>query len=156
MSGSLRGVRTVDPIGLVTVRGHTYLLATRSGESRTYRLSRMIRADARPDPAQRPAQVDLDRLWAERSAEFLSGDHLAAQLRVRPTRQDDLLSTVRAVRSVESQPDGWIRLEVTFEDLRHALWAVWQLETDAEVIAPQALRRSLHERAAALTARYRP
>src|SRR3954468_20569680 len=32
--------RTVDPIGLVTVRDRGYLLARRAGEDRTYRLSR--------------------------------------------------------------------------------------------------------------------
>lgn len=33
---------TVDPIGLVTVRDRTYLLAAKSGEDRTYRLSRIV------------------------------------------------------------------------------------------------------------------
>src|SRR5687768_9328679 len=34
--------RTVDPIGLVTVRDRVYLLATRAGADRTYRLSRVV------------------------------------------------------------------------------------------------------------------
>lgn len=36
---------TVDPIGLVTVRDRTYLLAIKAGEDRTYCLSRMQRID---------------------------------------------------------------------------------------------------------------
>lgn len=148
--------RTVDPIGLVTVRGRTYLLATTSGQDRTYRLSRMTSAEALPDPAQRPAQVDLDRIWAERSAQFLSEDHLAVVVRVRSARRDELLSAARAVRAEEPQRDGWVRLDVTFEDLRHAVWAVWQLGPDAEVLAPNSARGAMYERAEALAARYQP
>ncbi|MDT0349006.1 helix-turn-helix transcriptional regulator [Pseudonocardia charpentierae] len=50
--------RTVDPIGLVTVHGHGYLLATRSGADRTYRLSRVLAAEELAEPAQRPDRVD--------------------------------------------------------------------------------------------------
>ena len=49
--------RTVDPIGLVTVRGQGYLLATRSGADRTYRLSRILAAEELAEPAQRPDRV---------------------------------------------------------------------------------------------------
>lgn len=152
--GTMPSPRTVDPIGLVTVRGRTYLLATKSGEDRTYRLSRMVSAEALPDSAQRPAQVDLDRIWAERSAQFLSDDHIPVVVRVRSTRRDQLLGAARAVRAEESEPDGWVRLDVTFEDLRHAVWAVWQLETDAEVLAPDSVREAIYQRAESLMDRY--
>ena len=48
----------------------------------------------------------------------------------------------------------WLRLEVTFQDLWHAEWALWQLGTAAEALAPEELRTSLHHRAAALADRY--
>ncbi|MFI9766147.1 helix-turn-helix transcriptional regulator [Streptomyces sp. NPDC052415] len=146
--------RTVDPIGLVTVRDRRYLLATRSGADRTYRLSRVLAAEELPEPAQRPDRVDLDRAWRERCAQFLSSDHLAVQVRVKPERREDLLSKAVAVRATEPDPDGWLRLEVIFQDLRHAEWALWQLGTDAEALTPEPLRTSLRERAAALAARY--
>ncbi len=147
---------TVDPIGLVTVRDRTYLLATKSGHDRTYRLSRMLTAEELPEPAERPAQIDLDRIWAERTAQFLSENHLPVIVRVRGIRRDELLSSARAVRTEEPESDGWIRLEVTFEDLRHAVWAIWQLDTAAEVIAPAELRAALHDRAALVASRYDP
>ncbi|MFJ7269267.1 helix-turn-helix transcriptional regulator [Streptomyces sp. NPDC099050] len=149
--------RTVDPIGLVTVRDRGYLLATRSGEDRTYRLSRVLAAEELPEAAQRPNRVDLDRIWRERSAQFLSGgDHIAVQLRVNPARREDLLNTALAVRAEEpdADADGWLRLEVTFQDSRHAQWALWQLGTDGEALAPQSLRTLLRERAEAVAARY--
>ncbi|MGV9454491.1 helix-turn-helix transcriptional regulator [Streptomyces sp. NPDC003635] len=146
--------RTVDPIGLVTVRDRAYLLATRSGADRTYRLSRVLAAEELPEPARRPNQVDLDRAWRDRCARFLSGDHLAVLVRVNPRRREELLSTAVAVRAEAPDADGWLRLEVTYQDLRHAEWALWQLSTDAEALAPASLRTSLRERAAATAARY--
>ena len=147
--------RTVDPIGLVTVRATAYLLATRSGADRTYRLSRISAVEVLPEPAQRPDRVDLDHAWQERSARFRAGgDQMAALVRVNPVRQMELLNTALAVRAAEPDPEGWLRLEVTFQDMRHAEWALWQLGTDAEVLAPQSLRRSLRDRAAAIVTRY--
>jgi predicted DNA-binding transcriptional regulator YafY len=146
--------RTVDPIGLVTVRDRGYLLAMRSGAERTYRLSRVLAAEELPEPAQRPNAVDLDRVWRERCAQFLSEDHITVLVRVNPERREDLLSTVMSVRAAEPDEDGRLRLEVTFQDLRHAEWALWRLSTDAEALAPASLRTVLRDRAAAMAARH--
>ncbi|MBP1161243.1 MULTISPECIES: YafY family protein [Rhodococcus] len=147
--------RTVDPIGLVTVRDRGYLLATRSGADRTYRLSRVVAAEELPEPAQRPDRVDLDRAWRDRSTRFRTGgDQVAVVVRVNPARREDLLDTALAVRTEEPDAHGWLRLEVTFQDPRHAEWALWQLATDGEALAPQWLRDSLRDRAAAIATRY--
>ncbi|MGY2117432.1 helix-turn-helix transcriptional regulator [Nocardia gipuzkoensis] len=147
--------RTVDPIGLVTVRDQGYLLATRSGADRTYRLSRVLAAEELPEPAQRPDRVDLDRAWQERSTQFRTGgDQVTVLVRVDPARRDELAGTALAVRAEETDADGRLRLEVTFQDPRHAEWALWQLATDAEALAPQWLRISLRNRAAAIATCY--
>ncbi|MFE4615881.1 MULTISPECIES: helix-turn-helix transcriptional regulator [Streptomyces] len=146
--------RTVDPIGLVTVRDRGYLLATRAGEDRTYRLSRVRAAEELPEAAERPEQVDLDRIWRERSARFLADGHLTVLVRVDPARREDLLDKALAVRAEEPEADGRLRLEVTFQDAWHAEWALWQLATAAEALAPESLRTSLRDRANAMAARY--
>ncbi|MER5890058.1 WYL domain-containing protein [Streptomyces sp. NPDC001941] len=168
--------RTVDPIGLVTVRDKVYLLATREGADRTYRLSRVLAAEELPEAAERPGRVDLERIWRERSARFLSdGEHLTALVRVSPARQEELLNTAlavgveepeerggpeeqggpeEAVDAGEADADGWLRLRVTFQDPRHAVWALWQLGADAEALAPRSLRAALRDRAAVVAARY--
>ncbi|MDX3310927.1 WYL domain-containing protein [Streptomyces sp. ME08-AFT2] len=147
--------RTVDPIGLVTVRDQGYLLATRSGTERTYRLSRLLAAEELAEPAQRPDRIDLDRVWRERSTRFRTGgDQVTVLVRVSPTRREELVGTALAVVAEVTDADGWLRLEATFQDARHADWAVWQLAVDAEVLAPRWLRDSLRERAAAIARRY--
>ncbi len=147
--------RTVDPIGLVTVRDQGYLLATKSGADRTYRLSRILAAEELDEPAQRPDRVDLDRAWQERSTRFRTGgDQVTVLVRVDPARREDLVGTALAVLTEEADTDGWLRLELAFQDARHAEWAVWQLATNAEALAPQWLRTSLRDRAAAIATRY--
>ncbi|WP_109505675.1 helix-turn-helix transcriptional regulator [Nocardioides speluncae] len=148
--------RTVDPIGLVTVRDKGYLLAIRSGADRTYRLSRILAAEALTEPADRPDRVDLDQAWQDRSARFRTGgdDQIAVVARVDPARREELVGTALALRSEEAEPDGWLRLELTFQDLRHAVWALWQLATAAEALDPQPLRDALRKRAVEIATRY--
>ncbi len=147
--------RTVDPIGLVTVRDRGYLLATRSGADRTYRLSRLSAAEELAEPAQRPDRVDLDRAWQERSTRFRSsGDRVTVLLRVHPGRREDLVRTALAVRAEEACAGDRLQLEATFSDAEHAEWTLWQLGTDAEALTPRWLRTALHDRAAAIAARY--
>lgn len=147
--------RTVDPIGLVTVRDVGYLLATSSGADRTYRLSRVLDAVEVAEPAERPDNVDLDRLWRERSARFRAGDdQVAVTLRLHPERRDLLLATVVSLLAETSGADGWLQLEVTFQDDRHAQWGLWQLGVDVEVLTPEALRDTLRSTAQAIAERY--
>lgn len=149
--------RTIDPIGMVTVRGRGYLLATRAGEDRTYRTSRIEAADVLDEPASRDGDVDLDRLWRERSARFrISGEQVTAHVRVDARRQDELLDTALAVHAREPVHGGGLDLDVTFQDARHAVWALWQLGVDAEALTPEWLRDALRTRALAIAARYDP
>ena len=64
------------------------------------------------------------------------------------------MDTAIAGRAEEPEADGWLRLEGTFQDSRHAEWALWQLNTDTEALDPQSLRTSLHNRATTLANRY--
>jgi predicted DNA-binding transcriptional regulator YafY len=149
--------RTVDPIGLVTVRERGYLLATRSGADRTYRLSRVLAAEELPEPAQRSNRVDLDQIWRERSAQLLAhvGEQVTVLVRVTQARREALVRTALAVRAEEPDADGRLRLEVTFSDPGHAESVLWQLATSAEALAPRWMRDALRDRAAAVAIAYR-
>jgi len=147
--------RTLDPIGMVTSRDRHYLLATRSGKDRTYRLSRVIDVEVLSEQAQRPGDVDLEEAWRQRCAQFLSEDHLVALVRVAPGRREELLDNAVAVRTEQTEDRGWRRLELIFQDLWHAHWALWRLGMNAEALSPPALRASLHDRACAMAAQYR-
>jgi predicted DNA-binding transcriptional regulator YafY len=148
--------RTVDPIGLVSARGQWYLLATRDGADRTYRVSRMQEVEELAEPAERPAGVDLERVWEERRARFSAGfPDFTAVVRVRESGRARLVARARQVHAERPDGPGWLRMEVEFGGLDHALAMIWALGPDAEALDPQPLRAALAERAAATAARYR-
>lgn len=119
--------REVDPVGMVTARGTGYLLATAGGADRTYRLSRILAAEALAEPADRPDVVDLEQLWRERSARFRAGDgQVVARVRLAPDRREVLVGTAVSVHAESVADDGLMVLDVSFQDLRHAVWAVWR------------------------------
>jgi predicted DNA-binding transcriptional regulator YafY len=147
--------RAVDPIGLVSVRDRCYLLATHGGADRTYRLSRIEAAEELAEPADRPEQVDLERTWQARSTQFRHGDdQVTVLVRVHPARRDELVGTALAVLAETADPDGWLRLEVSFQDARHAEWAVWQLAAHGQALSPPWLCAAMHTRAMAVAAVY--
>lgn len=154
-SGEETRSRVIDPLGLVTVRERVYLLATRDGLDRTYRVSRVVRAEVLPEPAERPAEVDLDRLWEQRRARFLAENRLEVSLQVRDEHREALRETARAVRAESPAEAGWVRLDLVLDDLEHAVWAVWQAGPDIEVLAPPALREAVRARAEAVAERHR-
>jgi len=147
--------RTVDPIGLVSARGQWYLLATRDGADRTYRVSRMREVEDMAEPADRPAGVDLERVWEERRARFAAGfPDLTASVRVREAARARLVDRARQVHAERPDGAGWLRVEIDFGGLDHALAMVWALGPDAEVLGPEPLRAALVARVAATAARY--
>ncbi|WP_353952468.1 WYL domain-containing protein [Knoellia sp. S7-12] len=147
--------RTVDPVGLVIVRDQGYLLATRSGADRTYRLSRVLAAKALSEAAERPEHVDLEQAWEQRSVQFRTGgDQVEVVVRIDPRRREELVGTALAVLAEDEEPDSWLRMEVTFQDSRHAIWALWLLGASAQAVAPQWLRTSLRDRATTIAAFY--
>jgi predicted DNA-binding transcriptional regulator YafY len=147
--------RTVDPVGLVEAGGRWYLLATRDGAERTYRLSRVEAVEEVDEPAHRGPDVDLEEVWRRRRAAFTSVlPRTAATVRVRTTRRPELAAA--CVEITGERPDGpdHLRIEVAFGDLHHAERVVWMLGDAAEALAPAALRVRVAARAAAVAAFY--
>ena len=147
--------RTVDPVGLVDAGGQWYLLATHDGADRTYRLSRVRAAEVLDEQAARAGDVDVEALWEERRAGFLTAlPSVPARIRLRAARRADLPATVRVDAE---EPEGeWTVLDVRFGDRAHAEHVVWSLAPDAAVLGPPDLRAALIARAAATLAHHPP
>ncbi|QWF83349.1 helix-turn-helix transcriptional regulator [Amycolatopsis sp. CA-230715] len=147
--------RTVDPIGLVRVRGQWYLLAYRDDAERTYRLSRISAAQQLSEPVEHREGVDLETVWRNQRERFhATKPRVVATVRVRARRRRQLVDAT--LRAGPDQPDsgGWLLLEVEFADLVHAESVLWGLAPDAEALAPAELRRALADRANATAGRY--
>ena len=147
--------RTVDPLGLVTVRDHGYLLALVDGADRTYRLSRITAAEVRDEFAERPDAIDLAQIWQERSTRFRAGGaSIVVRLRVDPIRREEIASTAVFLLQESREGTGWLQMDAVFQDLRHAEWALWQLGMSADVETPLELRAALRDRALEVASHY--
>lgn len=131
-------------------------MALRDGEDRTYRLSRIRQAEHSDQPAELPDDIDLDELWKQRSRRFRHGENqITVQLRISPPGVEELTGTALALR-MKDDADGWVRAQADFQDARHAEWALWQLNSEWEILGPRTLRESLYRRAAGLARRLSP
>jgi predicted DNA-binding transcriptional regulator YafY len=136
--------RLVDPLGLVAKGSLWYLIAAVDGDIRTYRVSRMSGAELTDEPCTRPPDFDLAAYWARSSAQFQASlPRYPAVLRVDPDILPRMRSEGRYARiEREELPDqqGWVRLEMLFEEQHSACEYVLSYATRMEVIEPPALR----------------
>jgi predicted DNA-binding transcriptional regulator YafY len=147
--GSTVVSRRLDPLGLVLKAGIWYLLARRRGEERVYRVSRVVSASERPEPATRSKDFDLAAAWASHSEEF-ERSRPWVEVTVRVPR-----SQVRYLRGARVLEDGEQATVVAqFDGLDHAYHSLLAYGPQAEVLAPQELRRRIAAAAAETAALY--
>jgi predicted DNA-binding transcriptional regulator YafY len=141
--------RRLDPLGLVLKAGVWYLLAVRRGEERVYRVSRIVSARERAEPATRPQGFDLAAAWAGRSEAFeRSRTRIEVTVRI-PRGQVRYLRAGRVVE--DGEPPTVI---AQFEGLDHAFRALLAYGPQAEVLAPRELRERIAAAAAETVAVY--
>jgi predicted DNA-binding transcriptional regulator YafY len=141
--------RRLDPLGLVLKAGVWYLLAQRRGEERVYRVSRIVSARERAEPATRPQGFDLAAAWAGRSEAF-EQSRTRIEVTVRIPRGQ--IRYLRAPRVVEDGDPA--TLIAQFEGLEHAFRALLAYGPRAEVLAPRELRERIATAAAETVAVY--
>ncbi|WP_257450142.1 helix-turn-helix transcriptional regulator [Archangium lipolyticum] len=144
--------RRVDPLGLILKSGTWYLIARHRGAPKTYRLSRIHRAEVRPETFVRPEDFDLAAWWARSSAEF-DRSLLTWPCRVRLSpraykRLPHLVphDAVRRMLDDAGPPDadGWRTVDLQLESEDVAVDQLTGLGDGVEVIEPLALRHRLH------------
>ncbi len=126
-----------------------YLLARRRGEERVYRVSRIVSARERGDPATRPPDFDLAAAWATRSEAFERG-RPQVEVTVRVPRGE--VRYLRGARVVAD--DDRPTVVARFDGLDHAYRALLAYGPEAEVLDPPELRSRIARAAAATAALY--
>ncbi|WP_158895971.1 helix-turn-helix transcriptional regulator [Amycolatopsis anabasis] len=140
--------RTVQPHGLVLKAGHWYLVARSAGQLRTYRVSRILDAEAHAHTFDREPEFDLAGYWQDYLKNFDARRHQrTATVRLSPdaiARLPYLLepAIVDAAHRTATTPDpaGWIEVTIPVESAEHTLPELLKLGADAEIVAPQQFR----------------
>jgi predicted DNA-binding transcriptional regulator YafY len=155
--------RVLEPLGLVLKAGTWYVVARHEGQDRTYRVSRFVTAELLPERFERPTDFDVAGFWAESIAAYERElPRIEVTLRIR-REEVGFLTNVAGSRQVESalgsaveEPDGRLRLTLTYEDLDHASGPMLRLGGHAEVVAPEQLRGLVLEAARGIVRDYEP
>jgi predicted DNA-binding transcriptional regulator YafY len=141
--------RRLDPLGLVLKAGVWYLLATRRGEDRVYRVSRIVSARELAEPSPRPEGFDLAATWLRRSEEF-ERSRRQIVVTVRVPRSD-----VRYLRDAHVVEDGERpTVRARFDHLDHAFHSLLSWGPYAEVVDPPELRERIARAASETAALY--
>ena len=161
--------RVVNPLGLVAKASIWYLVAAVAGDIRSYRVSRVRRADICAEPCERPADFDLARYWERSQVEFRSNlPRYPVRLRVAPQYVDNLGRSARFARveAVEAstapsaagtQPataQDWVTVQMVFQFEYEACEFILGCGSEVEVLEPVELRGKIVERARSVIAFY--
>lgn len=137
--------RILDPVGLVHAGSTWYLMALRDGERRTYRTSRFHAVELLPEPARRPAEVDLAAEFEASRASFRSGSP-AITVTVRADEYG--WSKLGAFSSVVTPPGPDGAGELAFPEFGRAVWMLWSALPHVEVLGPPEIIAALRSRVA--------
>lgn len=156
--------RVVEPLGLVLKGSAWYVVAGVSGQVRTYRVSRILDLDVLEERFERPAAFDLAAFWNTWERQFRSRLYRGhAVVRLSPRAFETMLPklfdpiVVQAAVDSAGPPDcdGWRRVEMPIESIKHAEVDLLRLGADVEVLAPPELRRRFGDVVDALARIYR-
>jgi predicted DNA-binding transcriptional regulator YafY len=153
----------VEPYGLVAQASTWHLVCRRAGHMRVLRASRVADARLGEETFARSPRFDLAAFWAGWRAEIEARrGNYEVTVRVAPQLLPWLPHSfgpqIRAeiARAAAPDPEGWIRLALPFESLEQARDRLLAFGGAIEVLAPRALRASVADYGAQITARYVP
>jgi predicted DNA-binding transcriptional regulator YafY len=150
-SGERTVERSLDPLGLVLKAGVWYAVAAVGGAVRSYRVSRIVSAEATGETFERPDDFDLASFWADASAAF---DRSILRDRVRIRVPADVRralaghmdrTAVDEAYATAGPPDadGWVELDLAVESIHVAEHQLMVLGSQVEVLDPPQLRAAL-------------
>lgn len=153
--------QTVAPYGLVAKAGDWHLVYVIKGATRVLRVAALLDARLAEETFVRPADFDLAAFWGEWLAvRGVSKVRYGVTMRVAPGFVSELPiffgDAVRQQIARAGPPDaaGWLTLQLAFESLEAARARILSFGRGVEVLAPQALRRSMADYAEQIAALY--
>lgn len=139
--------REVDPLGLVAKGSAWYLVAGVGDAILSYRISRMSQAEVLAQRCNVPPGFDLAEFWEQSTTKFKSAlPNYVAKFRVAPDAFLRLRFAGRFARvgdTVETDLDGWKRVEIGFDVEEMACEYALGFGSKLEVLEPRSLREKV-------------
>ncbi len=140
--------RTVDPLGLVVKGSVWYLVASRQGELRSYRVSRILEARVLDEPSQRPADFDLEAYWRKARADFRSqipSYRIWVRIQEKVLARSNPASHWGQLEHSEPLEEGWLKAQIHFEYPEQALGWVLGAGAAVQALEPLEFRQQVVE-----------
>ena len=154
--------RTIAPLGVVLKGGVWYVVGSVDGQIRTYRVARVLAAEALDTHIERPADFDLASHWAASSEAYeQAAERVVVTFRLRPGARGRLHDTIgdrgmaAAVRLDEADPEGWERWRVELPWPDEVPGLLMGVGSSLEVLDPPEVRSRIAASAARIVERYR-
>jgi predicted DNA-binding transcriptional regulator YafY len=149
------GERSVDPLGLVARGNHWYLVSTRDGELRTYRVSKISEAVVLDEASRDPTDFDLAAHWESASAAFRSKLPTFYATYLALPSVMPWMRWYRGSRLQEECPDGdRIRIRIRFDVEAEAVMFALNFGAAVEIVDPPELREKVLRAARELVSLY--
>jgi predicted DNA-binding transcriptional regulator YafY len=159
-----RSRRRLNPFALVAKANVWYLIGQQvDGEMRTFRVSRILDVTLTEARFQRPPGFDLTAYWRTQTREFEKSvieDERPCEVvvRVHPEAVRSLISdlTGQFQHLEQTDPQGWVRLRITFYSAQAAETRVLSFSHGIEALEPAWFRARIRELAQQILEVYEP
>ncbi|MBN9391004.1 MAG: WYL domain-containing protein [Chloroflexi bacterium] len=154
--------QSVEPYGLVAKANVWYLVACQAGQMKVYRVSQVVTAHLKTEHFERSSSFDLPVFWKNWCAKFEQRRfHYPVTARVSPELLPELgryfgNEIQSKINQAERDVGGWAILTLPFERLEDARNRLLGFGGAIEVLAPEALRKSIADFAFQIVKRYKP
>lgn len=150
--------RLADPLGLVAKGSVWYLVAVVDGDTRSYRVSRVVDAELIDEPCVRPKGFDLAEFWDQSTVSFKAQfPRYQATVRAHPDvfpRMSFAGRFARIEHADPPDPDGWLRVAMRFDVEEMAIEYALSFGSKMEVLEPESLREKVISAAKSVLAFY--
>lgn len=140
----------VSPLGLVAKANVWHLVALRAGRPQVYRVSDLVRAERLEERFEYPQEFDLPAFWEEYAIQRESQRSLYwVTARISPAMVQNLFTVMgeqaAGILAQAGPPDerGWVTVRMSFEWLGQAREKLLGMGGAAEILEPEALRKSV-------------
>ncbi|MED3656020.1 WYL domain-containing protein [Heyndrickxia sporothermodurans] len=135
--------RLIEPLGLVAKGNRWYLVASRNGELRNYRVSRIHTAKIEDETFRRPLDFNLEDYWEQSKKEFIQNlPQYDVQVELHPAIIKRINFTGKFVQFIKTEnPNGdtWIQATLRFNDKQEAIEFILGFANKIKVISPKDL-----------------
>ncbi|WP_018708832.1 helix-turn-helix transcriptional regulator [Siminovitchia fordii] len=135
--------RLIEPLGLVAKGNRWYLVASRNGELRNYRVSRIHTAKVEDETFKRPLNFNLADYWEQSKKEFIQNlPQYDVQVEIHPAIIQRINFTGKFVQFIQREnpnEDKWIPATLRFNDQQEAVEFILGFANKIRVISPEEL-----------------